>query len=233
MAKHRLVGLFVAGLVAPSAFAESKRTDVQAVNSPWHQADGSGPYRKSQELVRHVRNQARIAAQGVSASSASVDVGELAVIADNGRIRYLRIRPIPLISPSLRACASSPESMHSACPPPRVASILVSAETSAWETMMPLLSRPPTPGPSTAAQAFPSWERATPRTRSSWAPTATSPSASRRPRRPTGTPGGSSAGLRGSLLSSPTSIRAAPAQSTPTCAPTASSSPGAVCPNSG
>jgi len=87
MAKHCLVGLFVAGLVAaPSAFAESKRTDVQAVNSPWHQADGSGPYRKSQELVRHVRNQARIAAQGVSASSASVDVGNIAVIADNGRI---------------------------------------------------------------------------------------------------------------------------------------------------
>ena len=103
MSKQCLVGLFVTGLVAATAaFAESERSDLQAVSSPWHHADGSGPYRKSQELLRHVRNQARIAAQGVSASSASVDVGNIAVISGNGRILIppRPFNPLDLAAPS-------------------------------------------------------------------------------------------------------------------------------------
>ncbi len=56
------------------------------MNSPWHHADGTGKYRKSQELVRHARNEARLASQGASASATSFDAGNIAVIADNGRI---------------------------------------------------------------------------------------------------------------------------------------------------
>lgn len=56
---------------------------------PFQHADGSGPYRKSQELLRHLRNLKRIAAAGPTAtapSSQSADIGDVAVIVDNGRI---------------------------------------------------------------------------------------------------------------------------------------------------
>ncbi len=87
MSRNCLAVLFAAGVVsAPAVFAESNHSDVQAVNSPWHHPDGTGPYRKSQEWLRHVRNQARLGTQGTSAPSASMDVGNVAVIVDNGRI---------------------------------------------------------------------------------------------------------------------------------------------------
>lgn len=61
--------------------------DIRAVKGPFEHHDGSGPYRKSEELVRHARNLARLAEAGTTAAAAqSVDVGNVAVIVDNGQI---------------------------------------------------------------------------------------------------------------------------------------------------
>ncbi len=83
-----MIGLFVgAAAWVPSVLAESERADLKPVSSPWHHADGTGKFRKSQELVRHARNEARLAGQGASAAAAtSFDAGNIAVVVDNGRI---------------------------------------------------------------------------------------------------------------------------------------------------
>lgn len=87
MFRRCVIGLLL-GTVAgvPAVLAGSHSADVKAVNSPWQHADGTGRFRKSQELVRHARNQARLASQGAAASATSFDAGNVAVIVDNGRI---------------------------------------------------------------------------------------------------------------------------------------------------
>jgi hypothetical protein len=68
-----------------SAGAATEHDDIQAASAPVEHHDTSGPYRKGQELVRHARNVARLA--GTSAAAAqSADVGDVAVIVDNGQI---------------------------------------------------------------------------------------------------------------------------------------------------
>ena len=70
-----------------AAGAATHQDDIQAVNTPVEHHDGSGPYRKGEELVRHARNLARLAEVGaVSAAAQSIDVGDVAVIVDNGQI---------------------------------------------------------------------------------------------------------------------------------------------------
>jgi len=77
----------VCALLAAGAFAGRESNDVRAVNTPFAQVDGSGGYRKSQELLRHVRNQARLAGTSTASSSVqSTDVGDVAMIVDNGSI---------------------------------------------------------------------------------------------------------------------------------------------------
>jgi hypothetical protein len=62
MSRRWVIGLLLGALAgAPCVFAESGWPDLKAVNSPWHHADGTGKFRKSQELVRHARNQTRLA----------------------------------------------------------------------------------------------------------------------------------------------------------------------------
>lgn len=59
---------------------------------PWHDTgsykhvDDSGPARKSREFLRHLRNQRRIAAMAPATPIESADVGDVAVIVDNGSI---------------------------------------------------------------------------------------------------------------------------------------------------
>jgi hypothetical protein len=87
MLRKLWIGLLLGALAGvPCVFAESGSPDLKAVNSPWHHADGTGKFRKSQELVRHTRNQARLAGQVASAAATSFDAGDVAVIVDNGRI---------------------------------------------------------------------------------------------------------------------------------------------------
>ncbi len=88
MPKKLFAGLSVLALaVTPAVFAGSDPPSIGAVDSPFDHADGTGPFRYSQELVRHARNQARIAAQGlVMPAIQSTDVGDVAVIVDNGSI---------------------------------------------------------------------------------------------------------------------------------------------------
>lgn len=88
MMKRWLIGFLPIGALAgaPYLLAESESPDLKAVSSPWHHADGTGKFRKSQELVRHARNQARLATQGTSTPATSFDAGNVAVIVDNGRI---------------------------------------------------------------------------------------------------------------------------------------------------
>ena len=74
-------------LLSVAAEAATHQDDIQAVNTPVEHHDGSGPYRKGEELVRHARNLARLAEAGaVSAAAQSIDVGDVAVIVDNGQI---------------------------------------------------------------------------------------------------------------------------------------------------
>ena len=55
--------------------------------APCDHYDGSDRFRKSRELVRHAVNQAQLASQGFVATAAvSIDVGDVAVIVDNGSI---------------------------------------------------------------------------------------------------------------------------------------------------
>ncbi len=88
MLRKLFAGLLICGLaVTPSAFAASEAPSIGAVDSPFDHADGSGPYRKGRELVRHAVNQARIASQSASMPAVqSTDVGDVAVIVDNGSI---------------------------------------------------------------------------------------------------------------------------------------------------
>jgi len=84
--KRLLTAVFVL-MLSVGANAETEHNDIQAVGSPFDHADGSGPYRKSTELVRHAVNQKRLAAQGAATSAVeSVDIGDVAVIVDNGSI---------------------------------------------------------------------------------------------------------------------------------------------------
>lgn len=87
MFRRLVIGLLL-GTVAgvPSVLAKSGSADLKAVSSPWHHADGTGQFRKSQELLRHARSQARLASQAAGASATSFDAGNVAVIVDNGRI---------------------------------------------------------------------------------------------------------------------------------------------------
>lgn len=73
---------------AATAFAASEPKSIHWYETgPFRHVDGSGPYRKSQEMLRHLRNERRIAAAGLSGvANQSADVGEVAVIVDNGRI---------------------------------------------------------------------------------------------------------------------------------------------------
>lgn len=74
-------------LLSMSVFATSEHNDIQVVNTPFDHYDGSDRFRKSRELVRHAVNQAQLASQGFVATAAvSIDVGDVAVIVDNGSI---------------------------------------------------------------------------------------------------------------------------------------------------
>lgn len=67
------------------AGAATEEGDIHAATAPFDHHDASGPYRKSQELVRHARNVARLAGTP-SAAAQSADIGDVAVIVDNGQI---------------------------------------------------------------------------------------------------------------------------------------------------
>lgn len=86
----RNVVLSIVGLLLTTLMAFAKE---EPKSIPWDQTgpfkhvDGSGPYRKSAELLRHQRNMARLAASGqYVADAVSADVGDVAVIVDNGAI---------------------------------------------------------------------------------------------------------------------------------------------------
>src|SRR6188474_672928 len=59
---------------------------------PWHDTgrykhvDDTGAIRKSRELLRHLRNQRRLAATPARTPIVSADVGDVAVVVDNGSI---------------------------------------------------------------------------------------------------------------------------------------------------
>lgn len=69
-----------------SAFSATEHNDIQAVDSPFDHHDNSGPFRKGAELVRHAQNQKRIAGAEFTSAVASNDIGDVAVIVDNGSI---------------------------------------------------------------------------------------------------------------------------------------------------
>ena len=90
-------------LMSMGAFADSEHNDIRAVNSPFDHYDGSDRFRKSRELVRHAVNQAQLASQGFVATAAeSIDVGDVAVIVDNGSIliQPKPANPFDLLVPS-------------------------------------------------------------------------------------------------------------------------------------
>lgn len=80
-----IVGLLLTTLMA---FGKEEPKSIPFDNTgPFKHVDGSGPYRKSAELLRHQRNMARLAASGqYVADAVSMDVGDVAVIVDNGAI---------------------------------------------------------------------------------------------------------------------------------------------------
>ena len=69
-----------------SAFSATEHNDIQAVDTPFDHHDNSGPFRKGAELVRHAQNQKRIASAELTSAVASKDIGDVAVIVDNGSI---------------------------------------------------------------------------------------------------------------------------------------------------
>lgn len=71
---------------APQGQAASERPSIGSADSPFDHADGTGPYRLSQERLRHQRNQERLTSSGASAVIQSADVGDVAVVVDNGSI---------------------------------------------------------------------------------------------------------------------------------------------------
>jgi hypothetical protein len=86
----RNVVLSIVGLLLTTLMAFGKEEPKSIPfdkTGPFKHVDGSGPYRKSAELLRHQRNMARLAASGqYVADAVSVDVGDVAVIVDNGTI---------------------------------------------------------------------------------------------------------------------------------------------------
>lgn len=85
--KKLLIGVLLCGLGPYSAvFAGTVPPSVGAVDSPFDHADGTGKYRESQEFLRHLRNQQRIAGQENMPAIQSADIGDVAVIVDNGSI---------------------------------------------------------------------------------------------------------------------------------------------------
>jgi hypothetical protein len=84
----RQLFLFAVGLaMSLGAHAATEHDDIQAVNTPFDHHDNTGPYRKGAELVRHAQNQKRLEGQSATlAAVESVDVGDVAVIVDNGSI---------------------------------------------------------------------------------------------------------------------------------------------------
>ena len=87
MIARKLLSGGVVLLMSMGAFADTEHNDIRAVNSPFDHYDGSDRFRKSRELVRHAVNQSQLSSQGYVASAAeSIDVGDVAVIVDNGSI---------------------------------------------------------------------------------------------------------------------------------------------------
>jgi hypothetical protein len=84
----RQLFLLAVGLaMSLGANAATEHNDIQAVNTPFDHHDNTGPYRKGAELVRHAQNQKRLEGQSTTlAAVESVDVGDVAVIVDNGSI---------------------------------------------------------------------------------------------------------------------------------------------------
>lgn len=91
MSRSRAILWILCGLCSIStALAASEPKSIHWYKTgPFQHVDGSGRYRQSQEMLRHLRNQKRLAAAGLTAtapSSQSADIGDVAVIVDNGRI---------------------------------------------------------------------------------------------------------------------------------------------------
>lgn len=80
-----ILGLLAAA-AGSAAFGATDHGDIQAVDSPFEHHDNSGPFRKGAELVRHAQNMRRLSGITAEAAVSSVDVGDVAVIVDNGSI---------------------------------------------------------------------------------------------------------------------------------------------------
>ena len=81
-------------LAASMALAKEEPKSIPWMETgPFNHVSGSGPYRFSRELLKHQRNMAQLAATGASVPDAeSQDVGDVAVIVDNGSI-FIDPRP--------------------------------------------------------------------------------------------------------------------------------------------
>jgi hypothetical protein len=75
------------GLMSGATFAASDPKSIPWQDTGRYQhVDDSGPVRKSRERLRHLRNQRRIATTTPATPIVSADVGDVAVIVDNGSI---------------------------------------------------------------------------------------------------------------------------------------------------
>jgi len=86
MKRLNIILALLSAAAGSTAFAATEHNDIQAVNSPFDHHDNSGPFRKGAELVRHAQNQRRLAGVTTDTAVDSVDVGDVAVIVDNGSI---------------------------------------------------------------------------------------------------------------------------------------------------
>ena len=81
-----LICCALAGLTVLTYAASEPKSILWYDTGPYKHVDDSGPTRKSRELLRHLRNQRRIAAMAPATPIVSADVGDVAVIVDNGSI---------------------------------------------------------------------------------------------------------------------------------------------------
>lgn len=95
--KLGVIVLLLAVTMAPAVFAGPERPSLGSADNPGlAHADGSGGFRESRELLRHHRNQERLQAQGTALPPIqSQDVGNVAVIVDNGSILIPPEPPTP------------------------------------------------------------------------------------------------------------------------------------------